>query len=408
MATEQHPKQGEGDIMDFIKILKDSYHVMAKDMLELKRNRMSLAALFMMPLLFLVMFGFIFPSGSTQQNMPMGLVNLDQGQGSNEFVAQLEAINKNTSYMKFQNYSSVDDAKTAINKGKLYGVFIIPPGFSENLTNGQSADFTVYVDNSNPQISMQIQQVLSSTVSGMNNMKAEANVVGLGKATNLSVNPQAMIFPYIPNVQTTIPGQTNYFNFLAPGLMIMIVMMSVMTGIPEAISKEKEMGTFDGMLSAPISQLSVIIGKTAALCTRGLIQCVIILAIAIVLFGVTIQGSILLAFFMLLLGIFSFIGIGIMAISMSGDQASSTMIVNLLMFPMMFLGGIFYPIQQMPWFMQAISQVIPLTYAADAMRKIMLLNAGVGDVMNQIIILVAFGVVTMAIAVPLFRKSMTR
>jgi len=394
--------------MDVVKILKDSYHVMAKDMLELKRNRMSLAALFIMPLLFLVMFGFIFPSGNTQQNMPMGLVNLDQGQGSNEFIAQLEAMNKNTSYMEFKNYSSIDDAKTAINKGKIYGVFIIPPGFSDNLTNGKSADFTVYVDNSNPQSSMQIQQVLSSTVSGMNDMKAEANIVDLGKATNQPVNPQAMIFPYILNVQTTIPGQTNYFNFLAPGLMIMIVMMSVMTGIPEAISKEKEMGTFDGMLSAPISQLSVIVGKTAALCTRGLIQCMIILAIAIVLFGVTIQGSILLAFFMLLLGIFSFIGIGIMAISLSGDQASSTMIVNLLMFPMMFLGGVFYPIQQMPWFMQAISQVIPLTYAADAMRKIMLLNAGVGDVMTQILILVAFGVVTMAIAVPLFRRSMTR
>lgn len=394
--------------MDVTKILKDSYHVMAKDLLELKRNRMSLAALFLMPLLFLVMFGFIFPTGTTQQHMPMGLVNLDQGQGSNEFITQLEAMNKNTSFMDFQSYSSVDDAKTAINKGKIYGVFIIHPGFSENITNGKSADFTVYIDNSNPQSAMQIQQVLSTTVSGMNNMKAEANVVQLGSETNQPVNPQAMIFPYIPNVQTTIPGETNYFNFLAPGLMIMIVMMSVMTGIPEAISKEKEMGTFDGMLSAPISQLSVIIGKTAALCTRGFIQCIIILAIAIFLFGVTIQGNILLAFFMLLLGIFSFIGIGIMAISMSGDQASGTMIVNLLMFPMMFLGGIFYPIQQMPWFMQAISQVIPLTYAADAMRKIMLLNAGIGDVMTQILILVAFGVVTMTIAVPLFRKSMTQ
>jgi ABC-2 type transport system permease protein len=394
--------------MDVMKILKDSYQVMAKDMLELKRNRMSLAALFLMPLLFLVMFGFIFPTGNTQQHMPMGLVNLDQGQGSSEFIAQMELMNKNTSYMEFRNYSSVDEAKTAINKGKIYGVFIIPSGFSENLTSGKSADFTVYVDNSNPQSSMQIQQALSSMVSGMNNIKAEANVVKLGNATNQPVNPQAMIFPYIPNVETTIPGQTNYFNFLAPGLMIMIVMMSVMTGIPEAISKEKEMGTFDGMLSAPISQISVIIGKTAALCTRGFIQCVIILAIAMILFGVTIQGNILLAFFMLLLGIFSFIGIGIMAISMSGDQASSTMIVNLLMFPMMFLGGIFYPIQQMPWFMQAISQVIPLTYAADAMRKIMLLNAGIGDVLTQIIILVAFGVVTMVIAVPLFRRSMTR
>lgn len=394
--------------MDVMKILKDSYHVMAKDMLEFKRNRMQLAALFIMPLIFLVMFGFIFPSGNTQQHMPMGLVNLDQGQGSTEFIAQLEAMNKNTSYMEFKNFSSVEDAKTEINRGKIYGVFIILSGFSYNLTHGKSADFTVYIDNSNPQSSIQIQQVLASTVSGMNDMKAVANVLELSKDTNQPVNPQAMVFPYIPNVQTTIPGQTNYFNFLAPGLMIMIVMMTVMTGIPEAISKEKEMGTFDGMLSAPISQVSVIIGKTAALCTRGFIQCIMILALAMVIFGVTIQGSLLLAFFMLLLGIFSFIGIGIMAISMSGDQASSTMIVNLLMFPMMFLGGVFYPIQQMPWFMQAISQFIPMTYAADAMRKIMLLNAGIGDVMSQIVILVAFGVITMAIAVPLFRKSMTR
>jgi ABC-2 type transport system permease protein len=392
--------------MDAMKVLKDSYHVMAKDMLEFKRNRMQLGALFIMPLIFLVMFGFIFPSGSTQQHMPMGLVNLDQGQGSSEFIAQLEAVNNNTHFMEFTSFSSVDDAMTKIREGKLYGVIIIPPGFSSNLTHGKSGNFTVYIDNSNPQSSMQLNQVLSSTLSGMNNMQAKANVMNLTKSTDQSA--QAVISPYIQNVQTTIPGQTNYFNFLAPGLMIMIVMMTVMTGIPEAISKEKEMGTFDGMLSAPISQVSVIIGKTAALCTRGFIQCIIILALAMVIFGVTIQGSLLLAFFLLLLGIFSFIGIGIMAISMSGDQASSTMIVNLLMFPMMFLGGVFYPIQQMPWFMQAISQFIPLTYAADAMRKIMLLNAGIGDVMTQILILVAFGIVTMAIAVPLFRKSMTR
>ncbi len=394
--------------MNINKILKDSYHVMAKDLLEFRRNRMQLAALFMMPLIFLLMFGFIFPSGGTQQHMPMGVVNLDQGRGSNEFIAQLNLINQNTSSMDFKTYSSIDEAKTAINQGKIYGAFIIPPGFSDNVTNGKSGDFTVYIDNSNPQSSMQVQQALSSTLNGINNMEAEANVLELANETNQQVNPQAIIFPYVLNVSTTIPGETNYFNFLAPGLMIMIVMMTVMTGIPEAISKEKEMGTFDGMLSAPINQVSVILGKTAALCTKGFVQCVIVLALAMLLFGVTIQGSLLLAFFMLLLGIFSFIGIGILAISMSGDQASGTMIVNLLMFPMIFLGGVFYPLQQMPWFMQAISQFIPLTYAADAMRKIILLNAGIGDVLFQMLILVAFGVVTMAIAVPLFRKSMTR
>jgi ABC-2 type transport system permease protein len=393
--------------MDTIKMLKDSYHIMSKDLLALKRNRMSLAALLIMPIAFLVMFGFIFPGANTQTHMPVGIVDLDHGQGSSAFITQLETMNKNTSTMSFENFSSTEAAQTQINRGKLYGSFIIPPGFSANLTNGKSANVIIYVDNSNPQIASQIEAVASSTVTGLNGMQAISNVQQMSGSTNKTFNAQAVVFPYTSNIQTTIPGQTNYFNFLAPGLMIMIVMMTVMTGIPEAISKEKEMGTFDGMLSAPISQVSIILGKTTALCVRGFAQCILILVLAMVFFGVTIQGSVLLAFFLLILGIFSFVGIGIVAVSMSGDQASGTMLVNLLMFPMMFLGGVFYPIQQMPWFMQDISKFIPLTYAADAMRKVMLLNANLGDVMVQILILIAFGVITMAIAIPLFRKSMT-
>lgn len=65
--------------MDLMKIFKDSYHIMAKDLLGLKRNRMSLAALLIMPIAFLVMFGFIFPGANTQQHMPVGIVDLDQG-----------------------------------------------------------------------------------------------------------------------------------------------------------------------------------------------------------------------------------------------------------------------------------------------------------------------------------------
>jgi ABC-2 type transport system permease protein len=103
--------------MDAIKMLKDSYHVMAKDMLELRRNKMSLAALFIMPLIFLVMFGFIFPTGNTQLNMPVGLVNLDNGQGSSEFIAQLDTVNNNTHYMALTNFSSVDDAMTQVKVG---------------------------------------------------------------------------------------------------------------------------------------------------------------------------------------------------------------------------------------------------------------------------------------------------
>jgi ABC-2 type transport system permease protein len=398
--------------MGIIKTLNDSYYVFIKEMIEFKNNRMELATLAIMPLIFLVMFGFIFPSGGSHENVQMGLVNLDQGAGSNEFITQMEtlnsqlATNKNSSYMSFNNYSSVASAKTAISQGKIHGAFVIPPGFSNNVTNKEPGNVFIYVDNSNPQNAASIEQVSLGTMSGLNGVLADANVLNLSSTTNPVINPQAVIEPYSPNIVNTIPGSTNYFNFLAPGLMVMIGMMAVMIGIPEAISKEKEMGTFDGMLSAPINHLSVLLGKTVALSLRGLIQVIFVLIFAVLLFGVTIQGNLLLAFLMVVLGIFSFIGIGIMAVSMAGSQGTGTVIMNLIMFPMMFLSGIFFPVSQMPWFMQTISNIIPLTYAADAMRKIMLLNANVADVSTDIIILVAFGVITMLIALPLFSKSM--
>jgi len=390
--------------MNIINILKDSYHIMEKDLLALRRNRESVAALIILPIAFLLLFGYIFPSATTEQHMPMGIVNLDNGQASSALVTQIENMNKNSGAMNIVNYSSIEEAKTQIDRGNVYGTFIIPPGFSNNLTNGKSGNLIVYVDNSNPQLSSSVESAASNTITALNGMQAEINVVKMGSTT---VNAQSIVFPFTQNIETTIPGKSNYFNFLAPGLMIMIVMITVMTGIPEAISKEREMGTFDGMLSAPINQISIILGYTASLCVKGFAQVILVLAIAIIFFGVTIQGSILLAFFLLLLGIFSFVGIGILAVSSSKNQATGTTIVNLIMFPMMFLAGIFFPIQQMPWFMQDISKIIPLTYAADAMRKVMLLNANISDVIIQILILVAFGIVTMSLAVILFRRSMT-
>jgi ABC-2 type transport system permease protein len=195
------------------------------------------------------------------------------------------ATSKNSSYMSFNNYSSVDAAKTAISQGKIHGAFVIPPGFSNNVTNGQPGNVLIYVDNSNPQNAASIEQVSLGTMSGLNGVLADTNVLKLSSVTNPVINPQAVIAPYTPNIVTTIPGSTNYFNFLAPGLMIMIGMMAVMIGSPEAISKEKEMGTFDGMLSAPINHLSVLLGKTTALSLRGLIQVIFVLIFAVLLFG---------------------------------------------------------------------------------------------------------------------------
>jgi ABC-2 type transport system permease protein len=78
------------------------------------------------------------------------------------------------------------------------------------------------------------------------------------------------------------------------------------------------------------------------------------------------------------------------------------------MFPMMFLSGVFFPVQQMPWYMQDVSKILPLTYAADALRKVMVLGSGIPQITTELAVLIAFGVVMIGIAVPVFKRAMTR
>ena len=188
----------------------------------------------------------------------------------------------------------------------------------------------------------------------------------------------------------------------------MVVMMALMTGLPHAISYEKDIGTLDGMLVAPINRLSIILGKVMAQTVRGMIQGFVILLLAIGLFGVVIQGSILLVVFLVLLTVFSFVGLGILITSFTDREETATMVMMTLMFPMMFLSGVFFPLQQMPWYMQDLAHFLPLTYATTAMRKVMVLGAGLDAVFLEVAILIGFGIVMLAIAVPMFKKAMSR
>jgi ABC-2 type transport system permease protein len=248
--------------------------------------------------------------------------------------------------------------------------------------------------------------VLKGIVEAMSNQVARST---LAQTLNITeTEAQAYMVPYSVTSQGVVSGSTSYFEFIAPGMMMLTVMMSVMTGLPGAITQEREMGTLDGVMVAPINRLSIILGKTLAQMARGLLQGVIILVLAMALFGVTIQGNILLVFGLLLLGVYSFVGLGITLTSIAKDQETATMIMTTVMFPMMFLSGIFFPIKMMPGFMQTISSFLPLTYASDAMRKVMVLGSDVTQIGADLAIMVVFGAVMLAIAVPLFKKMMTR
>ena len=394
-------------------LLSHSLRIAWKDLLELFRNRLGLVLLIVMPVFMMGMVGFIFPSNAASlNNVPIAVVNQDAGYNgstiaSQTFTAILQQINGKTGMMVLSNASSLSDVKDMIQKGDIEGGIIIPSNFTASILGGEQGTITIVTDQSNPQVSATIQTVLSSIFGQMGTMLAQQKVQLLSPAVNES-NSLAIVEPYKVQIQGVVSGSTNYFDFIAPGIMAMTVMMSVMTGLPAAISQEKEVGTMDGMMVAPINRLSIILGKSLGQTARGLLQGVIILALAVTLFGVTIHGSILLVFGLLLLGVFSFVGLGIVITSFAKDQGTATMLVTTLIFPMMFLSGVFFPIQEMPWYMQDISKVLPLTYASDALRKVMVLGAGIPDLTTDLAVMIAFGIVMTAIAVPVFRRTMTR
>jgi len=392
-------------------VFRHSFRIAWKDLTELFRNRLGLVLLIVMPLFMMVMVGFIYPSNGTVTDLQVGLVNEDSGfqnstLPSQGFLSGLYAINDQTHMLIITNVSSVSAIKDMIQRGDLEGGLVIPSNFSQSEMTGQQGTIIVISDESNPQISATINAALKGVINGMGSAAAQQNVA---KQLNLtSTNALAVIQPFNVQTQGVVSGNPSYFDFIAPGIMAMTVMMSVMTGLPVAISQEKEIGTMDGMMVAPVNRLSILLGKTIAQTGRGLIQGVIILGLAIGIFGVAIQGSIALVFALLLLGVFSFVGLGIVITSFTKDQETAQMLMMTLMFPMMFLSGVFFPIQQMPWYMQDISRVLPLTYASDALRKVMVLGASIPQISTDLIVLIVFGIVMIAIALPVFRRMMTR
>ena len=390
--------------------LRHSFWIMWKDLLEFSRSRMRLAMLVLMPLLMMGMVGFIYPTSDTITDQPIAVADLDAGAGNismgRVFTSQLEGINAATHMMVLSNASGMEQIKSRIQEGEIAGGIVIPANFTESILRGEQGGLEVYTDTSNPQTSGMIQSVLSRTIDAMGTMLANQT---LNQTYHIDSNRTVAIMkPYSVRFGGIVPGKPNYFQFVAPGIMSMTVMMSLMTGLPHAISYEKDIGTLDGMLVAPINRLSIILGKVMAQTVRGMVQGFIILGLAMGLFGVVIYGSFLLVILLILLIVFSFVGLGILITSFTENEETAGMVMMTLMFPMMFMSGVFFPVNQMPGFMQTVAHALPLTYASQAMRKVMLLGAGVPAITTEIVILAVFGVVMLAVAVPLFKKAMTR
>jgi ABC-2 type transport system permease protein len=378
-----------------------------KDLLVFARDRMMLISFVIMPIFMMLMVGFIFPSQNVLKNVSLGVVNLDEGSMGDQVVLALQEMNRSQDERMFA-ITYLRSKGTAVDQIKyqtISGALIIPSDFSAKISASEQASVILITDQSNPQVSAGITGTIDGLMSVMANQLASQSVAAL--LPNIP-NPQQLIVPFTVQTEGIVAGKPNYFEFVAPGIMAMTIMFAAMTGLAGSISRERELGTLDGIISAPISRLSIILGKSFAQVVRGLLQALLALILTVVLFGVVVHGSYGLLALLLLLTVFSFIGIGIMISALASQQETAMTIMMTLTFPMLFLSGALFPIQQMPVVMQWISKALPLTYAVAALRKCVVLGTGISGMMTEVWVMVVFGVIFTVIAIPVFNRAITR
>jgi ABC-2 type transport system permease protein len=391
--------------MNLLKMIRDVLTIAYKDLKEFQRNRIGLIFSFIMPVMLIAMFGYMFPSSSSVvHDVQVGIVNLDNGVYGKQLFDTIHQVLSNSTAFHLVDVTTLDDAKNMMFAGTIKGALVIPENLTQSLLFMNQSQIMVLTNPTEQSLSMAVAQVFNALIDGISRQFAYA-LIAKGMP---SVNPNFILQPIQTETQNIVPGGGNYFDFVAPGFIGMGVMMSGLTAVGVAIAREREVGTLDGLLMAPISRVSIILGKVLSQTARNLIQGIFIIVLAVFIFGVHIRGNPLLIVVILILGTLSFLGIGIVATSIAREQESAQFILGFLQFPMMFLSGVLFPVEQMPLPLQYVSKVLPLTYAVDALRKVMVLGVGIDGVAFQLLLLLVIGAVTILIGVPLFDRAVRK
>ncbi|MCK5345443.1 MAG: ABC transporter permease [Candidatus Heimdallarchaeota archaeon] len=388
-----------------LQVLNHSLVIAWKDLTEFRRNRITLIFSLIMPIMMMGMFGYIFQdSASALNNVPVGIIVDDLGIYGEQISTMISDISSDSNSIRLVEFSTRTQAEEKIFSSEIKAVIIIPQNFSSSIQSQTQTKIIIVLDPSNPAIAQSFTQFFNSVINVISDQFSQ-ELIETGMP---SLNSEFILTPISTSVESIVSGGGSSFDFVAPGIIAMNVMMSGLTALGAALARERESGTLDGILMSPISRTSIILGKTVSHTIRNLFQGGITIAIAVLIFGVTIRGNPLLIVFILILGTISFLGLGIIATAIAKEQESAQLILGLLQFPMMFLSGVLFPIEQMPPILQTVSKVLPLTYAVEALRKVMILGVGFEAIILPITILVILGVVTMTLGVPLFERAVKK
>jgi ABC-2 type transport system permease protein len=198
-------------------------------------------------------------------------------------------------------------------------------------------------------------------------------------------------------------GGTPAINYLLPGIIVMAVMVTCLLNTAMGVVEDREKGIFRRLSLTPLKRQTLIGGQVVNRYLVVLAQTVILIAIGVAFFGATIGGSHLLFWAMLTIGAFSFLALGFALTCVIKNEKAAHPVSMIVFFALMFLGGCFFPIEQMPQFLHPVCEALPAVHLNDALRMIAVNGAGLGEVWQELPVLLGWFAGCSLLAVKFFK-----
>ena len=366
------------------------FAVMAKEFVQLSRDRLTYAMILALPIVQILLFGYAI--NSDPRHLPMAVYVQDNGAFSRSILTSLQ----NSSYFDITREAhSPAELDQMMESGQVLFTLTIPPDFSRRVVRGEHPQILIEGDASDPVATGGALGALSA----LPQRALAADLTG-------PLAPRAAAAPFEVVVHPRYnPESITAYN-IVPGLLGVVLTMTLVMMTALGMTRELERGTMESLLATPVRPLEVMVGKLAPYVGIGLIQTSVILTLARLLFNVPFQGGWAALGIGVLLFIIGSLALGFLISTLARSQLQAMQMSVFYLLPSILLSGFMFPFRGMPGWAQAIGSAIPVTHFLRVVRGSLLKGLGVSESWPSLLALVAFVLVVTSLAMARYRTTL--
>jgi len=371
--------------------LRRMWAMVIKEFVQMRRDRMTFATMIFVPIMQLVLFGYAINTDPKQ--LPTAVLTRDDGPLTRAVLAAM----RNTDYFDFRvQVRDPEELDRLVRSGDVQFAVEIPASFERDVRRGDRPSVLVIADATDP--------VATGTA-----VSALQGLIDTALRRELR-GPDAPVTKTTAPFEITLQNRYNpegitQYN-IVPGLLGVVLTMTMMMFTALAVTREIERGTMESLLAMPIKPVEIMIGKIAPFVLIGFVQMTIILGAAHLLFGVPIMGSVWLLVALSTLFAAANLAVGYTFSTIAENQLQAVQMTFFFFLPNILLSGFMFPFRGMPDWAQAIGEALPLTHFLRIVRGIALKGNGFADMQVDVLALVLFMLIAMGLALFRFRRTL--